>query len=265
VIGLRLKHVSKRFAAPDGGVITALEDLSLDITAGEFVVIVGPNASGKSTLLNLVAGRYQTDEGAIIAVFAGRERDWTRTSSQNRSRHIARIHQDPTAGTASDLTVVEHLRLAGLSRLPVPFVTAVPTRTRAAIRERLGATALSTKTDALVSELSHGQRQLLALEMAATRSAQILLLDEPTASLDRNNAAFCMRRAQELQMQLQATVLLVTHDMAVAAQFGDRLLVLRDGRLHADVGGAEKTRLRPEDVFRLCGFDMPALVNAPTG
>lgn len=260
MIGLRLKQISKRFVAPDGGAIIALEDLSVEIAPGQFVVVVGPNGSGKSTLLNLVAGQEHPDLGTVTANIEGRDRDWTHVSSRRRSRYVARIHQDPAAGTAGDLTVSEHLRLGELSRVPIPFLTAVPSRSRKTMGDRLSS-ALSTKVDANVSELSHGQRQLLALEMAAARSAQILLLDEPTASLDRDNAAFCMRRTRELQTQLHTTILLVTHDMAIAAQFGDRLLVLRDGRLQADMAGVEKAALKPEDVFHLCRFDVPAVAS----
>jgi putative tryptophan/tyrosine transport system ATP-binding protein len=263
MIGLVFQNVSKRFAVP-GGIVGALENLDLEVVSGEFVVIVGPNGSGKSTLLNLVAGTEQPDAGALLATFPDRRRDWTHSSSRSRSRHIARIYQDPAAGTASQLTVTEHLRLAELTRMPNPLLTALSARSREMIGKRLGVTALSDKSDALVGELSHGQRQLLALEIAAIRSAKIMLLDEPTASLDRNNSAFCMRRVQELHLQLGATTLLVTHDMAIAAQFGDRLVVLRDGKLQADVRGAEKDALTPEDVFRLCGFDMPAEVENST-
>jgi putative ABC transport system ATP-binding protein len=245
-------------------VVTALKDLSLDIAAGEFVVIVGPNASGKSTLLELIAGCEHPDSGAIMAKVAGQEQDWTRDPMASRSRYIARIHQDPTVGTADDLTVIEHLRLAGLSRAPIPFVNSVPAGVRRAIGARLSTTVIAARSDALVSELSYGQRQLLALEMAATRSAKILLLDEPTASLDRANTAFCMRRVQEFHQKQRPTILLVTHDMAVAAHFGDRLIVFRDGRLRADLAGAQKAALRPADVFHLCGFDALIPAEAPS-
>lgn len=265
MIALRLDRIRKRFIAPDGGAISAIDDLSVDIAGGSFVVIVGPNASGKSTFLNLVAGRERPDIGTITAKLDGYEQDWTNTCATDRSQYIARVHQDPTAGTADDLTVIEHLRLVQLPRAATPFGAAVATEFHRSTKLRLGNTTLATKLGAMVSELSYGQRQLLALEMAAARSAKILLLDEPTASLDRANTAFCMRRVEELRNELRATVLLVTHDMAVAAQFGERLLVLRDGKLRSDLSGAEKAPLKAADIFHLCGFDAPALVKTPDG
>lgn len=256
MIGFSVKQVSKRFEAPGGSEVVALESLSLEIDPGEFVVVVGPNGSGKSTLLNLIAGRERPDTGRIFAKLSGGERDWLRISPGKRSVYIARIHQDPSAGTAADLSVAEHLRLATLERLPAPFGAAISGRMRQAFAARLEPVGLASRLDVSAGDLSHGQRQLLGLEMAAMRRAQLLVLDEPTASLDRKNASFCMRRIQEFHEELRATVLLVTHDMADAAQFGQRLIVLKDGRLHADLSGPKKAALRPEDVFRLAGFDV---------
>lgn len=255
MIGLRLENVSKRFTAPGGVTVNALDKLSLAVRPGEFVVVVGPNGSGKSTLLNLIAGAEHCDKGGIVAVLSDRNEDWTQVSKRQRSRYVSRIHQHPSIGSTEDLTVGEHIRLACLTGLPHPLLSAQRKQTKMVIEEMLQGTALAGKVDALVGELSYGQRQLLALEMAAARDAQIFLLDEPTASLDRGNVALCMERVFELGQRLRATLILVTHDMALAAEFGDRLIVLRNGRLHADIQGATKTGLTPEKVFQLCGFD----------
>src|ERR1700761_7565618 len=162
MIGLNFKGVSKSFALP-GGAVMALDKLDLEIAPEEFVIVVGPNGSGKSTLLNLVAGSEEPDAGTLTAVFADRSRDWTRRSPQARSRHITRIYQDPVAGTAGGLTVAEHLRLAELGRFPSPVLKALPNRARVTIEGRLKLAGLAEKAGALVSELSQGQRQLLAL------------------------------------------------------------------------------------------------------
>jgi putative ABC transport system ATP-binding protein len=253
VIELQLEGISKRFSGPDGGLVTALDNLSLTIPNGEFLVVVGPNGAGKSTLMKLLSGRERASSGTITAVVDGKGQDWTIPTARTR-RQIGQIRQDPVAGTVDELTVGENLRFASLAAIPIPFRTALSEKWRKRAIDLLDPTALARKTGALASELSHGQRQLLALEMAAARSVQLLLLDEPTASLDRKNADFCMRRVEDLRKGLTATVLLVTHDMSIAAAHGDRLVVLRDGRIAADLAKNEKADLRPEDVFKLSGF-----------
>jgi putative ABC transport system ATP-binding protein len=231
----------------------ALDNISLAIAKGEFVIIVGPNGSGKSTLMKVLSGRERVSSGAITAVVDGRRQDWGRLNGRTR-RAIGQIRQDPVGGTVDELTVAENLRFASLARLPLPFRRALPSAWRRLAQDKLRETSLAAKADVFASELSHGQRQLLALEMAAARSVQLLLLDEPTASLDRKNSNFCMQRVEDLRAQLTATTLLVTHDMLIAAKHGDRLLILRDGRIAADLTGDEKAKLRPEDIFRLSGF-----------
>lgn len=253
MIKLQLKGVSKHFAAPDGEVTVALDNISLAIAQGEFVIIVGPNGSGKSTLMKVLSGRERTSSGTITAVVDGKRHDWNHPNARMRKR-IGQIRQDPVAGTVDELTVAENLRFASLPRYPLPFRRALPAAWLRRAQETLSIASLATKTGAFASELSHGQRQLLALEMAAARSVQLLLLDEPTASLDRKNANFCMQRVEALRAQLAATVLLVTHDMVIASEYGDRLLILRDGKIVADLVGDEKRNLGPEDVFRLSGF-----------
>jgi putative ABC transport system ATP-binding protein len=251
-VGLQIVGLSKTFPVPGEPPVVALEGLDLAVAAGELVVLVGPNGSGKSTLLDIIAGKQAANSGSIVAHFPDGPRDWSRLNARDRSRHVVRIHQDPANGTDDDLTVAEHLRLAALRACPIPFMPAIPRAVLARIGDGLAHSVLATKLNSLVAELSGGQRQLLALEMAAARRARILLLDEPTASLDAHNAAFCFQRIEELRRQIGATVIIVTHDLAAAAAVGDRLLVLRKGRISADLRGREKASLRAGDIFGLC-------------
>lgn len=250
MIALSLRGVSKSFAA-SSGVIRALDGFSLDIPAGQFVVIVGPNGSGKSTLLNLIAGTEHLDSGTIRAVDKHGDFDWGALPATDRSRRLSRVHQDPKRGSASELSVGEHLRLAELSHAPNPFLVALTAQRKAALSEIIMGSALQGRIDAAAGDLSGGQRQLLALEMATARKTDLLLLDEPTASLDRGNSALCLDRIEALQRERSSTTVLVTHDLTAAARIGDRLIVLADGRVTADVAGPAKSILKPEDVFRL--------------
>jgi putative ABC transport system ATP-binding protein len=251
--GVTLHNVCKRFDAPGNAGAPALDGVSATFTAGEMTIVVGANGSGKSTLLNVIAGDMPPDSGSITFV-ADKTFDALSLSPRARSRIIGRIFQDPSAGSVDDFDVEENLCLAKLQSSPKLLQVAMTGRRRRQIVETLGGTALRQKAKAKARELSHGQRQLLALEMAAARRTSVLLLDEPTASLDRDNAASCAARAEAYARTDGATVIFVTHDMGLAAAFGQRLLVLKDGRLAHDLAGNAKASLTPEAVFRLCGF-----------
>jgi putative ABC transport system ATP-binding protein len=239
---ITLNSVTKRFRGP-GGSVTALDKVVLEIPSGQFVVIVGHNGSGKSTLLNLLAGKEIPDEGSILMRAASEDAD------VRCAPVISFVEQDPRRGTADDLTVAEHLHLAELKTNPKLFRTG----SQGAPSEdaRPSAPGLREKMSADAETLSGGQRQLLTLEMAAAAGASLILLDEPTASLDRANANYCLSQIERLNNSLGATILLVTHDLVAAARMGDRLIVLVDGKVKWDKMKQSKRDLSAEDVFRL--------------
>jgi putative tryptophan/tyrosine transport system ATP-binding protein len=243
--GVVLDSVSKRFRGP-GGTVTALNDVSLEVPSGQFVVLVGHNGSGKSTFLKLLAGRDEADTGKIVidpvAV------DPAISDSSTVSTFVA---QDPRRGTADDLTVAEHLELARLRRIPRPFGRAVRGGQQAEAARQPRARALQSRVQAEAETLSGGERQLLALEMAAATGTKLFLLDEPTASLDRSNANYCLAEIERMSAELGATIFLVTHDLFAAARMGDRLLVLVDGRISCDMSKESKGALTAEDILRL--------------
>jgi putative ABC transport system ATP-binding protein len=250
MMSITLEAVVKRFALPGGETVTALEDVSLTCCDGSLTILVGPNGSGKSTLLHILAGDLHADRGTVTAEIDGLARDWTRATAKERSRWISRIWQDPGAGSIGDLTIEENLGLATLGPIPHPLRRAVSRRSRSAAALVMGDSPLASKLGARSDTLSGGQRQLLAIEMAAARRSRVLLMDEPTASLDGRNAAACMVRAAAIARR-GAIVVVVTHDMALAAAFGDRLLVVQRGRIVHDIAGAKKTSLTASAVFDL--------------
>jgi putative tryptophan/tyrosine transport system ATP-binding protein len=234
---IRLNSVTKRFRGP-GGSVTALDKVELEIPSGQFVVIVGHNGSGKSTLLNLLAGKEMPDEGVISMNSASGDADARGTPN------ISFVEQDPRRGTADDLSVAEHLHLATLKTSPSIFGRIDQGR-------RASASGLQEKLSADAESLSGGQRQLLTLEMAAAGGASLILLDEPTASLDRVNATYCLSEIERLNSTLGATIILATHDLVAAARMGDRLIVLVDGQVKWDKTNQSKRSLSAEDIFRL--------------
>lgn len=240
-----LNSVSKRFRGASG-TVTALDNISLEVPSGQFVVLVGQNGSGKSTLLKILAGRDDADSGQVMI-----EPSPTRSAHPSGPVVSAFVAQDPRRGTADDLTVEEHLELARLRRMPRPFGRAVRRSKHAQVARQPQARALRPRMHAQAETLSGGERQLLALEMAAAIGSKLFLLDEPTASLDRANADYCLSEISKMSAELGATIFLVTHDLFAAAKMGDRLLVLADGRIAWDIDKESKGALTAEDIFRL--------------
>jgi putative ABC transport system ATP-binding protein len=253
--GIALANVTKSFSSNGNGKTLALQDVTVRIRSGEFVVVAGPNGSGKTTLLNCLAGEYAIDDGTICLEDELDRIDWTRLAKPERARHIARVHQDPRMGTVPLMTVWENFRLAvAAGRFPSPLRLSTRGLTRGTLIARLSTLGLEDKVDCRVSELSQGQRQLLAVELALLREPDILLLDEHTASLDQSNARRCLDATVRLSSERKTTVLMVTHNLLDAMNYGDRLLVMRDGRIHADITGEERRTTSVESLIRLCGY-----------
>ena len=219
------------------------------------MVIVGHNGSGKTTLLNLVFGDLHPDAGEMTLVEEGRSRPITRVARRDRATLMARVHQDPTTGTVAGLTLWENLRLASLSGgLASPFRFSSARKMRTRHGRLLESLNLSDKLEARASELSAGQKQMAALLLAWIRRPALLLLDEHTASLDARNARTCMERAVKLSKDSRTTVLAVTHDLSQALAFGDRLVVLRDGRIASDFPADTKAVLSLAELVDACGY-----------
>jgi len=241
-LALRLAGVSKTYHQPGQIDVVALNDVSLEIARGEFVVIVGHNGSGKTTLLNIVAGDVLPDCG-LFSTFG----------SNDRAR-IARVRQSPGEGTFDDLTVAENFQLFVAEGRPSPFRVRVPTDVVLEATRRLAEYGLSARLNDRVCDLSQGQRQILALELAMMRRPELLLLDEHTASLDRVNAAMCMEATMRLARETGTTVLMVTHNFGDALSIGDTLVVMRDGKIAHRMTQEAKKTLSLENLLVHCGF-----------
>lgn len=249
MIGLHLEGVSKLFSIPGGGTLDALQNISIEVEPGELIVIIGPNGSGKSTLLNVIAGRLIPDAGKVIARENGRNFDWVRSSARRKARVAAYVRQDPRSGSVDDLTVLENICLASLMGSASLFLKAISGRRRATLLGGDYAPALIEKADSRADEISQGERQLLALEMAFIRKPAVVLLDEHTASLDQNNAQLCIDRMLLLRRNIRSTVLMATHDLTIPLQLQCRLVVMREGIVYRDIGVNEVKSLRFQDLI----------------
>jgi putative ABC transport system ATP-binding protein len=244
---LDLEGITKTFHAGTPNEVRALRGIDVRVDDGSFVVVIGTNGSGKSTLLSAVAGSFFVDHGRIR--LAGQDvTDWP---EHRRARLIGRVFQNPFSGTAPDMSIAENLALAARRGCRRGLAWAIGHRVRGEIAERVRklGMGLEDRLDNPIGTLSGGQRQALTLLMATWRKPELLLLDEHTAALDPKGADQVIRLSEEVITRDRLTTLMVTHSMQQAASLGDRLIMMVRGRVLHDFRGAEKRRLRAEDLL----------------
>ena len=227
----------------------ALRGMSLDIPDGQFVTVIGSNGAGKSTFLNAVSGDLSVDKGRIE--IAGQ--DMTRLPVWARSERVARVFQDPMAGTCEDLTIEENMALAQRRGTFRRLSRAVKAEMRDNFRERLSILGLGLEnrlTDR-IGLLSGGQRQAVSLLMAALQPSRILLLDEHTAALDPRTADFVLQLTARIVSEAKLTTMMVTHSMRQALDVGERTVMLHQGQVVLDVSGEERKGMDVPDLLAM--------------
>jgi putative ABC transport system ATP-binding protein len=244
---LKVRDVWKTFNAGTPNEVRSLQGVNLDLDKGSFVIIIGTNGSGKSTLLNAVAGAWFVDGGKIELD----DRDVTRWPEYKRAALVGRVFQNPFSGTSPNLSIAENVALAarrGMRRgLGWSRDRKLMDQIRSAVsRLNMG---LENRLDNAIGSLSGGQRQALTLMMATWVQPKLLLLDEHTAALDPKSADQVIRLSEEIISRDKLTSLMVTHSMQQAVHLGDRLIMMHRGKVIHDYRGAEKRRLRPEDLL----------------
>lgn len=245
---LKLSHVKKTF---NKGTVTekrALTGVDLTLNDGDFVTVIGGNGAGKSTLLNMIAGVYPLDSGVIELD----GNDISRLSESQRAKYLGRVFQDPMRGTAADMQIAENLALAkrrGQRRGLSWGVTKAEKDEYVELLKRLDL-GLDTRLNAKVGLLSGGQRQALTLLMATLTRPRLLLLDEHTAALDPKTAAKVLQLSDEIIAKNHLTAMMVTHNMANAIEYGNRLIMMNNGKIIYDVKGEEKKKLTVDDLLQ---------------
>lgn len=244
---LEIRHLSKTFNAGTANELRALQGVDLTVSDGSFVVIIGTNGSGKSTLLNAVAGSFYTDSGAIRLAGA----DITAWPEHRRAKLIGRVFQNPFTGTAANMSVAENLALAAYRGKPRRLGWPLRHRLLDELHNRVSDLnmGLENRLKSPIGSLSGGQRQALTLLMATWLRPELLLLDEHTAALDPKSADQVIALTDDIIHRDKLTTLMVTHSMQQAANLGDRLIMMHRGRVVQDFQGAEKRRIRVDDLL----------------
>ena len=226
-----------------------LYDVSLKIYAKDFITILGGNGAGKSTLFNAISGTLSLTSGSVFI----KGNDVTNHSPEKRAAAISRVFQDPKVGTAPRMTVAENIAIAALRGQRRSLRLRNITKYKgdfASLAEQIG-NGLEKHLDTSTGNLSGGQRQALSLLMATIVPPDLLLLDEHTAALDPKTSVALMQLTDDLVTSKDLTALMITHHMEDALKYGNRLIVMKDGKIVQDLATSEKEQMKLEDFYRI--------------
>lgn len=244
---ITISGLNKTFNPDKVNEVKALHGIDLEITKGEFLVVVGSNGSGKSTLLNIISGSVIPTRGNIQIDGT----DVTQVPEHRRSKWIARVFQNPLSGTAADLTILENFRLASLRTGRKGLKIGITETFKATVKEKISSLGmnLENKIQQPMGTLSGGQRQALTLLMAVMADVKILLLDEPTAALDPRSAELIIKTADKIIADYKLTAVLITHNMKEAFNYGSRIIQMREGKIERDLTAETKCALTYADLY----------------
>ena len=246
---LKITNLHKTFNAGTVNAKKALNGLNLTISDGDFVTVIGGNGAGKSTMLNAISGVFLPDEGCIEIDGV----DVTRIPEYKRAKYLGRVFQDPMMGTAPDMEIAENLSIAARRGKRRRLVWGLPKKERESYRGILAKLelGLEDRLSSKVGLLSGGQRQAVSLLMATLKKPKLLLLDEHTAALDPKTAAKVLEITEKIVSEEKLTTLMITHNMRDAIKYGNRLIMMHEGRVIVDVSGEERKKLTVEYLLEL--------------
>ena len=251
---IRLENIGITFhpGTPDEN--TALKNINLNINQGDFITVIGSNGAGKSTLYNIIAGNLTPTTGHIYLETSVEDskltsKEITKQPEYKRAEYIGRIFQNPLLGTAGKMSLEDNMLICskkGWKGLKISLTK----KKREEFREHLKQLnmGLENRLGDNVELLSGGQRQALTLLMAVLSKPAILLLDEHTAALDPANAALIMELTKKFADEYNLTVMMVTHNMQQALDYGNRLIMMDGGEIILDISGKEKQELTLQDL-----------------
>ena len=245
---LELKNVSVIFNEVTVNEKVALSDINLKLNTGDFVTIIGSNGAGKSTLFQAISGAVETKSGSILL----NDRDITFEPEYKRSRVIGRLFQDPLKGTAPNMTIEENLHLSN-QRGKHFSLSLMSHRYRDTFKKALKELdlGLEDRLETKVGLLSGGQRQALTLLMATLVTPELLLLDEHTAALDPKTAEKVLELSKKIVNENNITTLMITHNMEDALKYGNKTMIMKDGKIIALIEGEKREKMTVDELIHL--------------
>lgn len=244
---IELKNIYKYYNPGTVNEMCLFEDFNLNIKEGEFVSVIGSNGSGKTSMLNLICGSIPLDKGDILI----EGKSIARLPEYVRNKRIGRVYQNPSLGTCPEMTILENLSLAdnkgkkfglslGINKARIDYYKE--------ILSGLGL-GLEDKLNTKVKSLSGGQRQALTLLMSTLTPIEFLILDEHTAALDPKTADLIMELTDKVVKEKKLTAIMVTHNLRYAVEYGNRLLMMHQGKAVIDKAKEEKAKITVDDIL----------------
>ncbi|AGC49834.1 ATP-binding cassette domain-containing protein [Lawsonia intracellularis] len=209
-----------------------INDISLYLERGDFCVFIGANGCGKSTLLKLISSEYQADSGAI-----------------KLSGDVAQVVQDVNLGTVPEMTLLENIALSEIIKPKLLFYKRYKDQILQKLKELDG--GLEDYINQPLKMLSGGQRQMIATLMAIISGRQILLLDEHTSALDPKMQTLLMEYTHQQAINHGLTTIMITHKMDDAIKYGNRLIMLHQGKIVLDIHGAQKKAMTVQGLLTM--------------
>ncbi len=222
---VRAERVSRHYQMGPA-LIRAVDDITLEVRNGEFLALLGSSGSGKSTLLNLMAGLDRPSSGAILAQ--------GRSLAEMSQLELARYRSKTVGMVFQSFNLLPRMTLEENVELPLRLAEVERDERPARVREALERVRLELRLSHRPAELSGGEQQRAALARALVNRPALLLADEPTGNLDSATGESIMQLLREVQRSLGMTIVLVTHERALAERFADRIASLADGKLTSD-------------------------------
>jgi putative ABC transport system ATP-binding protein len=207
-------------------VIRAVDGISFSVQGGEFIALLGSSGSGKSSLLNLIAGLDRPTSGDVQVD--------GRSLAELSTEDLARYRRHCVGMVFQSFNLVPSMTVAENVELPLRLAETERRERAGRVREALDQVGLSQRLTHRPGELSGGEQQRVAMARALVNSPRILLADEPTGNLDSHTGIEIMERIRDCNQRLGMTILLVTHERPLAERYARRMLFLADGKLVAD-------------------------------
>ena len=244
---LELININKNYNPGSVNELCLFKDFNLTVKDGEFVSVVGSNGSGKTSMLNIICGSIAVDSGKILI----HGEDITKQKDYIRQRRIGRVYQDPSKGTCPSMTILENMSIAENKGKPYNLGRGVNKAKLEEYREMLRPLnlGLEDKMGVQVGSLSGGQRQALALLMATMTPIDFLILDEHTAALDPKTAEIIMELTDQVVKEKKVTTIMVTHNLRYAVEYGNRLIMMHEGKAILDKADEEKKSINTEEIM----------------
>ena len=238
-VAIRSENLCRHYRMGES-LIRAVDGVSFEIRNGEFVALLGSSGSGKSSVLNLIAGLDRPTSGSVIV----QERDLAKLSREELAKYrlhvVGMVFQ--SFNLISSMTVAENVEL------PLRFAEVNRGERQKLAQEALERVGLRARMDHRPSELSGGEQQRAALARSLINRPKLLLADEPTGNLDSHTGTEIMDMVREFNHELGMTVLMVTHERALAERYAQRMIFLGDGKLIDDRPNSSEGSVTREEL-----------------